>query len=137
MATFIGLNESRVMAPPIVDDIKKVVLDDDDFAEITVNDNGMIRECNKAVESLFGYAPGKLLWQHISVVLPQLADMPLMHHGEINPRLHFLAHIGRRFEAICVGGMHRAVRICLNDGETMGRHFVRLTLCPAAEECPQ
>ncbi len=125
------------MARSAGDGMQKMVVDEDDFAELTLNDNGMIRDCNKAVERLFGYPPGKLLWQHVSVVLPQLAGVTLINGGEINPRLHFLAHIGHRFEMVGLGGMRCAVMIFLNIFETRGRHDVRVTLCPAPEEYRQ
>lgn len=133
MATSAGLHEVLVMAKAASDAIPKVTIDDDDFVELTLSDSGMIRECSKAMERMFGYAPSKLMWQHVSVLLPQLSGMALVSGGEINHRLHFLAHIGHRFEMVGVGGMRSLVRICLNDGEVMGRHCVRLTICPAPD----
>lgn len=137
MATTLGLHEALAKAKLASDNLPKVSLDDEDFVELTLSDSGMIRECSRAIERLFGYSPAKLLWQHISVLLPQLAGMALVTGGEINHRLHYLAHIGHRFEMIGMDGVCSLVRICLNDAEAMGRHCVRLTICPAPDESTQ
>ena len=137
MANSIGLQDALFMADSREGNARQVVIEDEDFAELTLSDNGLIRECNKAFERLFGFTQKMLLWQHVSMLLPQLAGVAIVREGEINHRLHYLAHIGHRFEMLCLGGGRRAVRICLNDGENSGRHYVRLTLCPVAEERTQ
>lgn len=102
----------------------------DDMAVLIVNDHGVIRECNQACEKLFGCLSSDLLWKHISALLPQLADIALMRGRQINPRLHFLTHIGHRFEVIGLGGIHFASRLFINQVENMGRHSLRLIVCP-------
>jgi len=103
----------------------------DDLAVLMLNDNGIIRECNQACEKLFGYLSGEILWKHISTLLPQLAGIALMSGEQINPRLHFLTHIGHHFEVIGLGGIHFASQLFINEVENLGQHYLRIIVCPA------
>ena len=133
MMNFIGMHEYNVMTNFPGDARERLVADEDGFAELTLNDNGIIRDCNEAIERISGYSLEQLLWQHVSVLLPQLAGLELMRGGEINRRLRFLAHIGHCFEMSGMNGENLAVRICLNHVETKGRHFLRITIGQAIE----
>lgn len=70
----------------------------DELAVLILDEGGRIRHCNPAGESLFKYSRQELVWRPVSLLLPQLAEMDLMSHGRINPRLRFLSRIGRRFQ---------------------------------------
>lgn len=59
---------------------------EDSMAVLTLTDKGMIRECSVAAGRLFGCQPSQLVWQHISMLLPQLAKTVLMQGEQINPR---------------------------------------------------
>jgi len=102
----------------------------DNLPVLMLNDNGVIHECNQACEKLFGYLSGEILWKHISTLLPQLAGIALMTGTQINPRLHFLAHIGHHFEVVGLGGIHFASLLFINEVESMGQHYLRLIICP-------
>lgn len=107
---------------------------EDSMAVLTLTDKGMIRECNEAVERLFGCQPSKLIWQHISVLLPQLAEIVLMQGERINPRLHFLSHIGHRFKVAGADGADFASVLFLHTVESSGRCYLRVIIRPAEEE---
>jgi hypothetical protein len=98
--------------------------------ELTLSENGMIRDCSKACGKCLGCPPGDLLWRHISVLLPQLAGIPLMLGGQINPRLRFLSHIGRQFEFVGISGARFLSEVFLNDIESLGRHYLHLVIRP-------
>lgn len=100
---------------------------------LTLNSQGIIRGCNRAGERLFGWAPGKLVWQHISTLLPQLADIALMRNGEVNPRLKFLTHIGCVFELVRWDGARLAGRIFINNLESSGHDLLRMIIRPAED----
>lgn len=72
---------------------------DDGVATLMLDERGMIRGCNGAIESLFGYRRSEVVWQHISLLLPQLADTDLVCNGQLNPRLLFLCRVGGYFKA--------------------------------------
>ena len=84
------------------------------MATMTLDERGMIRDCNRASEALFEYRRSELVWRHVSLLLPQLADLELMQNGQPNPRLRFLCHTGRHFQAVTQNGAHFASRIFLN-----------------------
>lgn len=64
---------------------------------LLLDEDGMIQDCNKPVENLFGYQLSDLVWQHISCLFPQLSKLALIQKGQINPKLHFITHCGHIF----------------------------------------
>ena len=66
---------------------------------LTLDERGMIRDCNKSGERLFGYQRHDLIWQHVSKLLPQLSGVALIREGRINSLLGFFCHCGRVFQA--------------------------------------
>ncbi|MBI5923354.1 MAG: hypothetical protein HY847_17105 [Betaproteobacteria bacterium] len=74
-------------------------LADDGVATLLLDQRGMIRGYNGASENLFGYRRSEVVWQHVSMLLPQLADTDLVRDGQLNPRLLFLCRIGGYFKA--------------------------------------
>lgn len=106
------------------------VFPEDDRAVLTLDVNGLIRNCNKAAAKLMKCPTSQLVWQHVSNLLPQLADTELMQNGHINPRLRFLSRIGHRFQLAMPGGGLASGRIFFSDLENAGRHNLRLIICP-------
>jgi hypothetical protein len=64
---------------------------------LLLDESGMIQDCSKPVESLFGYRLGELAWQHISCLFPNLSEIALIQHGRINPKLDFISRCGHIF----------------------------------------
>ncbi len=106
------------------------VFPEDDRAVLTLDVNGLIRNCNKEAAKLMKCPTSQLVWQHVSNLLPQLADTELMQDGHINPRLRFLSRIGHRFQLAMPGGGLASGRIFFSDLENAGRHHLRLIICP-------
>lgn len=118
-----------------VDANKHVVVNgEDDTAVLTLCDNGTIFECNNAAGALLDCAPSRLTWQHISTILPQLAEMALMQGERINPNLRFLSRIGYTFEVVGMSGVHFASAVFFNEIENLGRHFLLIILRPVLLE---
>ncbi len=103
---------------------------EEETAVLTLYDNGTIRECNQAAAELLDCLPSKLTWQHISTIMPQLAETTLMQGEKINPNLRFLSHIGYGFEVIGLSGVHFACALFFNEVENFGRHCLRLIIRP-------
>lgn len=103
----------------------------DELVALILDESGMICDCSKAGERLFGYLRTDLVWQHISKLLPQLSGIRLVSNGQINPRLGFLSHCGRLFRAqnqqgdIFYGTLHFVHLVC------RGKHIIRLILRPS------
>jgi PAS domain S-box-containing protein len=70
-----------------------------DLATLTLDDLGVIRDCSRACEPVFGYRPNELIGRHISILLPQLPNADLVQEGRINSRLAFLCHCAFAFQA--------------------------------------
>ncbi|MGA9667142.1 MAG: PAS domain-containing protein [Gallionella sp.] len=67
-------------------------------AALTLDERGMIRDCNKSGEKLFGYPRHDLIWQHVSKLLPQLSEVALVQQQRFNPLLNFLCRCGKLFQ---------------------------------------
>jgi len=70
-----------------------------DLAMLTLDDQGVIIECSRTCEHLFGYSPDALVGSHISTLLPQLSTTELVQDDRINPRLAHLCHCAIAFQA--------------------------------------
>ena len=103
-------------------------------AVLTLDDDGTIRECNKAAGELLDCTPHKLTWQHISKIVPEFAETALVQGGIINPNLRFLSHIGYQFELVGVSGVHMACALFFNEVEDFGKHCLRLIIRPVTQE---
>ncbi|MGA8862777.1 MAG: hypothetical protein WBM09_04490 [Gallionella sp.] len=83
---------------------------------LTLDERGMICDCSKAGETLFGYSLKDLVWQPVSKLLPELSEIQLIKDGQFNSQLGFLSRCGQPFLAI-----NRLGNIFLNN-----LHFVLL-----------
>lgn len=105
-------------------------------AALTLDERGMICDCNKAGEDLFGYSRPEMTWQHVTRLLPQLDGIKLVQDGQINPLLIFLSRCGHRFQLRnCRGGTIPSELSFVNVGYTgklMLRLIVRPTITKAA-----
>jgi PAS domain S-box-containing protein len=92
-----------------------------DLAVLTLNDQGMIRDCSRACEQVFGYPPEELAGRHVSMLLPQLPDTDLVQEGRINARLAHLCHCAVAFQARRRDGCCFASELFIN---LLGSHNV-------------
>jgi hypothetical protein len=99
-------------------------------AVLTVLENGMILDCNKAGAELLGCVSNKLTWQPISKLFPQLTDITLMLGKEVNPCLRFLSIAGHRFEGVGMSGAHFASELFFNATDEFGKRCLKITLKP-------
>jgi len=103
-------------------------------AELTVLENGMIVDCNKAACGLLGCEHDKLKWQPVARVLPQLANWPLMLDEKINPYLRFLSIAGHRYEVMGMNGTSFACEMFFNMIEEFEECCLRITMRPVRQE---
>lgn len=133
MATLLKANQARGRAK-VAGGVKDFTGMAGSVAMLMLNDKGMIRDCNEAAGRLFGCQPSQLVWQHISMLLPQLAETVLMQGEQINPRLRFLSRIGHRFEVATSGSAGFASELFFHSVESSGRHLLRVLIRPAEGE---
>lgn len=103
----------------------------DEPAVLTLDDRGMICNCNRACEALFKYRRSDLVWRHVSMLLPQLAGSDLMPGAQPNPRLRFLARIGCHFQAVTRDGERFASELYFNSLGNSERGQLSLIVRPA------
>jgi hypothetical protein len=70
-----------------------------DPPSLALDERGMIQDCSKSFENLFGFQRSDLVWQHVSRLLPQLTGIELIQAGRLNPFLNYLCHCGHHYEA--------------------------------------
>jgi PAS domain S-box-containing protein len=64
---------------------------------LSLDERGVIQDCSKSFESLFGFLLHDLAQQHISMLLPQLTGVELVQSGQLNPLLNYLCRCGHLF----------------------------------------
>lgn len=67
---------------------------------LSLDADGLIQECDKSVETLFGYRQHELVWHHISCLFPKLAEVALMQGNRLNPLFNYICHCDHVFEAL-------------------------------------
>jgi len=75
----------------------KSALNWDEPPSLMLDERGMIQDCSKSIENLFGYMLGELVWQHISCLFPEFSDVELIHKGEIKPTINYISRCGHIF----------------------------------------
>ncbi|MGB4813348.1 MAG: hypothetical protein WBP13_12825 [Methylophilaceae bacterium] len=103
-----------------------------EMAVLTLDENGTICECSTAAD-LLGGSHSKIVWQHVSKIVPQFAETALVSGGIINPNLKFLSHIGYQFELVGFSGLHIGCALFFNQVENFGRHSLRMIIRPASQ----
>ena len=104
-----GASECNAGASP------ESLLIDEEQAALTLDQCGVIRDCNEAGAQLFGYRRAELIRQHVSLLLPQLADVELLKDGRLNDRLRFLCSITGYFQGLRRSGERFASDLFLLD----------------------
>ncbi len=97
-------------------------------AALTLDRSGVICDCNKSAEALFGFQPGELITHHISLLLPQLSRTEWLQDGHPNPQLKFLCRIGQQFYAVAQDGSQFNSRLFLIDLNNEERPQLRLII---------
>jgi PAS domain S-box-containing protein len=68
-------------------------------AELMIDKNGTILDCDPTSETIFGYTHRELLAQNVSTLIPQLSEVELVQKDKTNPLLKYLCHCGHLFKS--------------------------------------
>jgi len=98
---------------------------------LSLDERGMIRDCSRSGERLFGYQPHDLVWQHVSMLFPQLSGVALVQEGRFNPLLNFLCRCGKLFQTQNRQGDTFLSKLSFVRLEYDGRHTLRLIVSPS------
>jgi PAS domain S-box-containing protein len=65
---------------------------------LSLDERGMIKDCNKSFERMVGFRRSELVWHHFSMVFPELKEVELFQNGQINPMLSYLSRCGQPYQ---------------------------------------
>jgi PAS domain S-box-containing protein len=99
---------------------------------LSLDERGMIQDCSKSFEKLFGFQRRDLVWQHFSRLLPQFTEVDLIQSGQLNPFLNYLCHCGHRYQAQNRQGDTFSCNLSFVRVEFGGRRSLRLIVNPAS-----
>jgi hypothetical protein len=97
---------------------------------LSLDERGMIQDCSKSLEKLFGFRRRDLVWKHVSQLFPRLADVELVQSGHLNPLLNYLCHCGHLYEALNSRGETFSSNLSFVHIEFDGRRSLRLIVRP-------
>jgi PAS domain S-box-containing protein len=98
---------------------------------LLLDEAGMIKDCNKSVERLFGYRLSELAWQHVSRLFPQLSGAALIQKGQVNPKIGYISRCGHIFHGLDKQGNAVPAEMTLIRLEHDGLCTLRLILRPS------
>jgi len=116
-----GKAHSRPDAPAV---------DPTDLAMLALDDRGVIQNCSRTCEQVFGYRQDELAGRHVSTLLPQLEDTELVLEDRVNSRLAFLCHCAIPFHARPRDGNSFTSEIFIN---RLGRQSLVVLVCNLEE----
>jgi PAS domain S-box-containing protein len=100
---------------------------------LSLDERGMIQDCTKSFEQLFGFKRTELVWQHVSRLFPQLDGIELVQAGKINSHLQYISRCGRNYLTQNRQGDMFFANLCFVRVEYNGRHSLRLIVNPSKE----
>jgi PAS domain S-box-containing protein len=102
-----------------------------DPAALSLDERGMIIDCNKTFEKLFGLRRSDLVWRHVSTLFTQLIGVELVQAGRINPHLNYLCRCGQLYQGKNRQGDTFLSNLSLVRLKSNGRHFLRMIVRPS------
>ena len=101
------------------------------LAALMLNESGLVCAWDSACKMLFGHQESEIVSRHVSVLLPQLANVELLKGGEPNPELRYRCRIGVRFQALARNGEKFHCDLFLNKLRNFGVPPLRMIVCRA------
>ncbi|MDO8926967.1 MAG: hypothetical protein Q7U94_08660 [Sideroxyarcus sp.] len=102
-----------------------------DAPALSLGEHGLIQDCNKSLLMLFGFRRSDLVWQPVSKLFPQLADVELIEGGQVNPFLNFLCRCGQLYQSRNRQGDTFSSNLSIVRLEYKGRRSFRMIVRPS------
>jgi PAS fold len=109
---------------------EKCSIERNDPPALSLDERGMILECSKSFEVLFGFRRSSLVWHHISMLFPKLTGVELVQAGQLNPLLKYLCRCGQLYLAQNKRGDTFASYLSFVHIEYGGKRSLRLIVRP-------
>jgi hypothetical protein len=103
----------------------------DDLPAISLDERGMILDCNKPFETLFGFDWRDLVWHHITKVFPQLSTVEFTQAGQVYPLLDYLVRCSQLYQAKNRDGVTFSSNLIFVRLEHEGKRLLRLIVFPS------
>jgi hypothetical protein len=103
----------------------------DDLPAISLDERGMILDCNKPFEVLFGFDWRDLVWHHITKVFPQLSTVEFTQAGQVYPLLDYLVRCSHLYQAKNRQGATFSSNLIFIRLEHEGKRLLRLIVFPS------
>ena len=99
---------------------------------LSLDERGMILDCSKSFEKLFGFRRSDLVWHHVSMLLSQLEGVELVKEGQVNSLLNYLCRCGQLFQTVNFQGETLPSKLNFVRLEYKGKRMLRLIVQPSA-----
>jgi hypothetical protein len=66
---------------------------------LSLGERGLIKDCNKPLQMLFGFRRSDLVWQQVSKLFPQLVGVEMVQSGLVNPLLSYFCRCGQLYQS--------------------------------------
>lgn len=93
-------------------------------------ERGLIQDCSKSLEMLFGFRRSDLVWQSVSKLFPLLKGIELVQAGQVNPLLKYRCRCGQLYQAQNQQGDTFSCNLSIVRLEYEGRRSFRLIVRP-------
>ena len=101
---------------------------------LSLDERGMITDCNKPFEMLFGLEWRDLVWHHVTRVFPQLSAEDFSRAGEIYPLPDYLSRCSQRYQAKNRHGETFTSNLIFVRHEQEGKVLLRMMVFPS-DDC--
>ena len=97
---------------------------------LSLGERGLIKDCSKSLLMLFGFRRSDLVWQPVSKLFPQLAEVELIEAGQVNPFLNYLCRCGQLYQSQNRHGDTFSSNLSIVRLEYEGRRSFRMIVRP-------
>jgi hypothetical protein len=97
---------------------------------LSLGERGLIQDCSKSLEILFGFRRSDLVWEPVSKLFPQLAGVELVHAGQVNPMLKYLCRCGHPYHAQNRHGESFSSNLSIVRLDNFGKRSLRMIVRP-------
>jgi hypothetical protein len=97
---------------------------------LLLGERSLIQDCSKCLLLLFGLRHSDLVWQPISKLFPQFAEVELIRAGQVNPYINYLCRCGKRYQSKNRQGDTFSCNLSFVGIEYEGRRSFRMIVRP-------
>ena len=98
---------------------------------LSLGERGLITDCSKSLQILFGFRRSDLVWQPVWKLFPQLAEVELIQAGQVNPLLNYLCRCGQLYQSQNRYGDTFSSNLSIVRLEYEGRRSFRMIVRPS------